>query len=408
MTRMDTPSPLRRRGPRPLLLHLTLAMLKSTASAGASPTLSAASRNWHAPGAAQAAAALATALPPNSAGSLPNAVLHEALRQDRDLIAGIAAYRRHPWHRDLPDPPAIWAEGESRLLDYGGDGPVVLFVPSLVNRAHVLDLAPGRSMLRFAAAAGMRPLLLDWGWPGEAERRFTLTDYIAGRLERALAHAARGGPVVLAGYCMGGLLALATVLRRPELVRGLGLLATPWDFHAGDGEQAQALGRMVPLLEPLLAFNATLPVDAIQMLFAMLDPWGIAAKYRGFARLDPHSDRARMFVALEDWLNDGVPLAAPVARECLEGWYGRNDPARGAWRVAGMPVDPAACALPAFVAVPGRDRIVPPESALPLARALPAATLHTPGAGHIGMVAGSTAETALWRPLRDWVAALPG
>ena len=30
-------------------------------------------------------------------------------------------------------------------------------------------------------------LLMDWGWPGVDERRFTLTDLVAGRLERALA-----------------------------------------------------------------------------------------------------------------------------------------------------------------------------------------------------------------------------
>jgi polyhydroxyalkanoate synthase len=60
-------------------------------------------------------------------------------------------------------------------------------VPSLVNRAHVLDLLPGHSMLRHLAVNGTRVLLLDWGWPGEAERHFSLTDYIAGRLERRLA-----------------------------------------------------------------------------------------------------------------------------------------------------------------------------------------------------------------------------
>ena len=70
-------------------------------------------------------------------------MLIEALRQDRDLIAGIAAYRRHPWRRDLPDPPVLWSEGGSRLLDFGGAGPTLLLVPSLVNRASVLDLAPG-------------------------------------------------------------------------------------------------------------------------------------------------------------------------------------------------------------------------------------------------------------------------
>ncbi len=398
---MTGPPP--RRGPRPLLLHLTLAMLRSSVSVAASATSNSASRNWNA---GEEAQALLERLARSGPDGFPEAVLREALAADRELIRGIAAYRRHPWHRDLPEPPFFWSEGSSRLLDYGGSGPTVLFVPSLVNRAHVLDLAPGVSMMRHLAGAGLRPLLLDWGWPGEAERAFTLTDYIAGRLERALAAAAADGPVVLAGYCMGGNLALGAALRRPELVRALALLATPWDFHAAGVEQAQVLARLLPLAEPLLAFSRTLPVDALQLLFAMLDPWGIARKYRGFARLDPEGPRARLFVALEDWLNDGVPLAAPVARECLSGWYGENTPARGAWRVAGLPVEPQGLRMPAFVAVPSRDRIVPPESAAPLAHLIPGATLHRPAAGHIGMAAGSNAATALWQPLANWVVAL--
>jgi poly(3-hydroxyalkanoate) synthetase len=266
-------------------------------------------------------------------------------------------------------------------------------------------------MLRWLATQGIRPLLLDWGWPGPVERRFTLTDYIAGRLERALAAAgAAAGThdrgVVLAGYCMGGLLAVAAAQRRPDLVTALALLATPWDFHADGADQAIALGRVLPFLEPAMQVAGTLPVDAIQVLFAMLDPAAIADKFRGFARLDPASDKARLFVALEDWLNDGIPLAAPVARECLGDWYGANTPARGQWRVAGLPVDPSRLALPSFAAIPGRDRIVPPASALPLAAAIPGALVHRPQAGHVGMTAGARAENALWRPLCDWITSL--
>jgi poly(3-hydroxyalkanoate) synthetase len=395
------PGPLLRRGPRPLLLHLTLAMLKSTVSFGASANWSA---SWPISKAASAEVeAILAALGPQAA-ALPQAVLLENLRQDRALIAGIAAYRRHPWRRDMPDPPTLWSEGGSRLLDFGGSGLPVLFVPSLINRGYVLDLAPGRSLLRWLAAQGVRPLLLEWGWPGELERDFTLTDYIAGRLERALA--AVGGKVVLAGYCMGGLLALAAAGRRPELVTALALLATPWDFHAEDPARAAAVGRALPLLEPVLHFADTLPVDLLQVMFALLDPYGIAAKYRAFSRLDPASERALRFVALEDWLNDGVPLAAPVARECLGGWYGGNTPARGRWRVAGLAVDPAHLALPTFVAVPLRDRIVPPASARPLAQAIAGAVLHTPATGHIAMVAAGNAEATLWRPLNDWLHSL--
>lgn len=370
-------------------------------------------RNWSAGDSAalraEQAAAIAAALAGHES-AFGEAVLIEAMRQDRDLIAGIAAYRRHPWRRTLVDPPEIWREGGSRILDYGapGDGAArtALFVPSLVNRAYVLDLAPGRSMLRWMAAHGLRPLLLDWGWPEETERRFTLTDYIAGRLERALVAAARGGPVVLVGYCMGGLLALAAAQRRPELVAGLALLATPWDFHSQDPEQAAYLARLLPLLEPAMAVGQALPIDALQLMFTLLDPYGVANKYRAFARLDPAGERARMFVALEDWLNDGVPLAAPVARETLAGWYGANTTARRVWMVAGLPVDPAVIDLPALVAVPARDLIVPPESARALAEMLPRATLCEPAAGHVGMVAGANAATALWDPLSAWMRAV--
>ncbi len=319
------------------------------------------------------------------------------------LVAGIAAYRRHPWRRDLADPPAIWAEGGSRLLDYGPpDGLPVLFVPSLVNRATVLDLMEGGSMLRFLSKGGVRPLLLDWGWPGEMERQFTLTDYIAGRLERAMAAA---GPAVLAGYCMGGLMAVAAALRRPDLVSRLALLATPWDFWAADPAGARRLAECLPGLEPAMSFGGTMPVDALQMLFSLVEPGSVAAKYRDFAVQDQQSERARRFVALEDWLNDGVPLGAPVAREVLGGWYGANTPASGTWRVAGEAVQPKALRLESFVAVPARDRIVPPESALGLASGIDGAVVHRPGAGHVGMIAGSRAEDALWKPLLGWLKA---
>jgi polyhydroxyalkanoate synthase len=320
--------------------------------------------------------------------------------RDAALISGIAAYRTHAYQRDLADPPVCWSESETRLLDYGGEGPKILFVPSLINRAYILDLMPEASFMRWLAARGAHPYLLDWGWPGEIERKFTLTDYIAGRLERAIA--AIPGPIVLAGYCMGGLLALAAALRDPRKFRGLALLATPWDFQAADAAQARRLAESLPLLEPMMNVSGTLPIDALQTLFTMIDPFGVGDKYRNFSSQNQASARARRFVAMEDWLADGVPLAAPVARETLGGWYGANSPAAGAWRVAGLAIDPSRLTLPCFCAAPARDKLVPPESARPLAAAIPNATYIEPHAGHIGMIAGTHAQDALWEPFKAW------
>ena len=394
-----------RLGPRPLPLHLALAMWQVTGSSVALPLSSKGWTGWK-PHLADRAAALQKDLAAANPDALGRAVTIEGLRHLERLLTGIERYRRHPWRRDVTDPPTVWQEGSSSLRDYGGVGPACLFVPSLINKSYILDLSEQHSLLRWLAGQGVNPWLLDWGHPGDLERGFTLDDYIAGRLTRAFDTVAEltGGPVTVAGYCMGGLLALGLAQLRE--LKGLALLATPWDFHAGDGAQARALAKTLPLLESQLALFGALPVDSLQMLFAGLDPFGIQRKFESFAELQPDSMRATLFVALEDWLNDGVPLAAPVARECIGGWYGENLPARNQWIVAGRPVRPAQLDIPAIALIPSKDRIVPPESAMALASTMPACQYVEVAAGHIGMVVGSGMKKTVWATLRDWIAAV--
>ena len=274
-----------------------------------------------------------------------------------------------------------------------------------MNRYYILDLSRRRSLMRYLADNGIRPLLMDWGPPGPAERGFGLTEYTAGRLQAALMAAVDvcGGPLTLAGYCMGGLLALALAQRRPKQVRALALLATPWDFHAADDAHARLLAALDAPLEGLLTALGELPIDALQAMFTWSDPTMVANKFRALSERDPASPEAADFVALEDWLNDGVALTAPVARECLFGWYGENRPGRGEWRIAGKAVRPEKLKQPCLIAIPRRDRIVPPQSALALAEALPGASRLTPPAGHIGMVIGRRARQGLWKPLSSWL-----
>jgi polyhydroxyalkanoate synthase len=331
----------------------------------------------------------------------------ELSRRASAFLTGVEAYRRHPFRRSRSGAPVRWQSGAARLLDYGTDGAgrAVLIVPSLINRYTILDLLPERSFVPNLAGAGLRPLVLDWGEPGMDQRDFTLSDYITGPLDDALSAAVglAGAPVGLCGYCMGGLLALAAAVRRPTEIASLTLLATPWDFHAEQADQAALLGAVMECLPLLIGDVDFVPVSVIQSLFLTLDPFLAERKFIRFASLDMESDAARSFVALEDWINDGVPLARRVALECARSWYRDNDPAHGAWRVAGGAVRPQEVRVPTLVVLPSRDRIVPPRSAEPLAAALPKATVLRPPFGHIGMMASPRAPDAVWRPIAEWL-----
>ena len=330
----------------------------------------------------------------------------EIARRAEAYLAGLEAYRRHPFRRRCTAPPVVWRQGTTRLLDYGRDGvgPTVLVIPSLINRYYVLDLLPERSFLLHLASFGLRPMVVDWGVPDGEERHFDVTDYIVGRLEGAFAAASRtaAAPIGIVGYCMGGLLALALALRRRSRVGCVALLATPWDFHAQSG-QAQLLAPLVERLARVCGMVGVLPVEAIQTFFFLLDPFSAERKFTRFTALDPEGDDARRFVALEDWINDGVPLSLAVARECARSWYGDNEPGKGLWRVAGQVVRPQSLRRPVLAVVPGRDRIVPPSSAEPLAAAIGAATVLRPALGHIGMMSAVRAPEMLWTPLADWL-----
>jgi polyhydroxyalkanoate synthase len=315
------------------------------------------------------------ALPPPQ---LAEALGQAASQQLGELTAGITAYRASPVRRALKEPQTIWREGNSRLLDYGGDGPLALFVPSLINRAYILDLIEERSLMRWLAGHGVRPLLLDWGTPGETEAHFGLSDYTE-RLMGALT--AQQTPVHLVGYCMGGLLALAAAHFN---VKSLTLMATPWDFHAPNKAKAQQAAGLYKLWQPMTRELGYLPVEAIQTLFTMADPLSPQQKFRRFG-VDPSDS---IFPVLEDWINDGVPLTAQVADDCFINLYEKNN----AHKIAA----PQNITCPTLLVVPTTDRIVPPESARALAAYLTDCRVVNVPLGHVGMVISERAKQAVW------------
>jgi len=352
-------------------------------------------------------------LPPSEQASLSQAVVEEAKSRAGSLLSGILRYLDTPYERAVSEPPAIWTCGNARLLDYSHGRatdvtkPIALFIPSLINRYYILDLDEERSILRHFAAQGMYTLALDWGEPGNFEREFDCKKYITEILLPAIVflHKTSGRKIILVGYCMGGVLATAAAQLAPDKVSRLALLATPWDFHCENFAPFVVSEKWYPLLESQIMSQDTLPADIIQSLFYWTEPGVFEQKFRRFANLTTNSRAAEEFVALERWVNDGVPMTANVARECLMDWAQQNQLNNGRWTVNGQKIDPAKIKIPTFVAIPENDHVVPHDCAMALANALPQAEVVHPSAGHVGMIVSHRAEKELWEPLTRWLKA---
>lgn len=406
-----TPAPHRIGEPSPLVLHLGVALAAYGQALLAAPSAASPAFPWREPGGGDGLAGLDQI-----------EVAGEIAARLNATVAGLEAWQAHPYRRTLPEPPAIWSAGCSRLLDYGAApeaadpaGPPVLVVPSLINRPYVLDLVPERSLLRWLAGRGLRPLLMDWGAPGPAEAAFDLDAYGRERLLPALAEARRlaGGPVPVVGYCMGGTLAVGLAARAPAEVAALVTIGAPWDFTSTSGV-AGGLRAMIRaeegrhterLLDSLGAAFGMVPVAVFQLLFALINPIQASLKFQHLARLDPDGQAARLFVALEDWLADGVAMPVGAAKDLLLGWQIGNATAAGRWEFLGGTVDPARVTAPALVVCGVSDTIATPPLARPLGRALARAETIAPRTGHVGMVVGSAARAQVWRPVAEFLAA---
>lgn len=318
-----------------------------------------------------------------------------------------------------PDPayPTLAQVGRVTLLDAGGEGTPVVLIPSMVNKGYILDLHPNHSLTEHLRNQGFHVLLIDWGVPDESNL-LTLSQVIADHLEALLKHAIQTfGPVSLFGYCMGGLLALAATVRlnaaphtlipsHPHTlpVSKLAVAAMPWDFSATTSAQHMQWAK--PMLEPWLTLQdgapKTIPPEVMSHYFWSLDPWSPIRRLMAYGR---ETDPARLaqMTALEDWLNDGLPLDGPVAREMLLDWYADNTPLKGLWKVHDTPILPQNINCPLWVCITQNDILVPTSSSLPFLAQTKGAQVVMSDTGHVGLVCGRRARERLYDPLTLWL-----
>ncbi len=308
------------------------------------------------------------------------------------VLAGVRAFQNRPRTGARIARPIVARAGRAVLLDYGGSGPDLILVPSLINPPDILDLMPENSLATWLATQGFHVFLVDWGCPTPSEKHVDITAYVENMLAPLLA--SRPAPPHVMGYCIGGTMAIAAAFITP--VASLALVAVPWHF-SGFPETARA-DQMQLWKSAKSAARAMglLPMEVLQSGFWQLDPARSVSKYIGFDALDQESASARRFMAVEDWANAGPPLTYAAARQAFVDFFEQDLPGSGKWQVGGRTADPAALPCPVFDIISLTDNIVPAAAA---SRVPDRLLLNL---GHVGMVVGSSARTLMWEPLRDW------
>lgn len=324
-------------------------------------------------------------------------IVREAAAEDPVLAAqamcGLKLYQQAV--RPNADRPSTILSKQSRvsLIDYGGDGPPIVFIPSLINPHIVLDIAPGNSLIRHIRDQGHRVFLVDWGQPGQVNADENIDQHILLYLLPLLKDVeSQFGPAHLAGYCLGGTIALAAA--HLVAAASLTLIASPWHFDQYGEDQAMLSGLWTDNREAC-SLLGVVPVEILQIAFWRMDPRRTVQKY---ARLvDVADTKLAQFVALEDWANEGAPLTFAAGQALFEQFFARNRSGAGEWAVDGVRITPETLPCPARQFVSTTDRIVP------LASCPQTIDQVATSAGHVGMVVGSGARETLWEPMAKWL-----
>jgi polyhydroxyalkanoate synthase len=321
-------------------------------------------------------------------------------------------------HSTMPRPPVgrtphtvVHHQNKLRLRFYAPSpdrdtGVPVVVIPSLINRAAIVDLEPDRSLVAGLADRGHPVYLVDWGVFGPEDGDTTVADVVLELLHRAVDRACRhaGAPsAFLLGYCQGGTIAGMYTALRPQRVRGLAVFNAPFLFAEG--------GRFRAFTDPAtfdvdeaMPGNGLVPVEVMKLGFKLLDPVGAVTKFGAIEQAASDPVLLSRTMARERWLEENVPIPAPFAREFIRRTYQEDALIQGSWVLAGERIDLSSITCPVLVTAAARDFIAPPDSVLPFADATGSTDVSRQllQTGHIGVVVGSFGPRVFYPLLDGW------
>ena len=310
----------------------------------------------------------------------------------------------------------IWTKNKAQLYHYiptcEKRFPVpILCVYALINRCYILDLMPSYSLVEYLVSQGFDVYLLDWGIPGEEDQKLTFEHYIFDYLARAIKKTLRHANVEqcsILGYCMGGTMSAMYAALFPDAVlRNLILLTTPTDFAPEHTGTYGAWTSEKHFNQDLLVDSfGNIPGELINAGNQMVKPITnyLGAYVTMWNRLF-HDRPMNTWLAMNKWVNDGVPFPGEAFRQWIHDFYQQNKLVKGEISLRGQHVDLSRISCSVLNIAGKRDHICTLPQAEATMRLISSQDkeFFTLDAGHVGLLISAETRKLLWPKISTWL-----
>ena len=306
----------------------------------------------------------------------------------------------------------------------------LLMIYAPINRYHILDLSPERSVVQKFVSAGFDVFLLDWG-EKQNENKPTLADYVEyiDQSVEQIRKITNQEKTNLYGYSWGGTLSIMYASIHSSKIKNMVLQSANFDFDKDDTVIAEWM-RNFPVERFVDEFKEMFG-HFIDLAFLMRNPIAHGLDYLKYAletREDFNIKFIENLVKIRSWINNTPDIPGPLFKRFVVDLYRQNlliknqlilngdenkpetETETGRRRTA---IDIKNITMPVLNIVGKEDDLVSPKSSVPITMA----DGDTGGAGisskdkmlielpsdHIQICIGYDAHKNLWPKVAHWL-----
>jgi polyhydroxyalkanoate synthase subunit PhaC len=311
---------------------------------------------------------------------------------------------------------------------------ILLVIYAPINRFHILDLNPSKSIVKTLLNNGIDVYLLDWGYPDKKDDMLILKDYIdyiddainAIVEPRSITTASSSSlpttKISILGYCWGGIASLiytavAGAINQKNIDK-LILMATPVDFSK-DNTTVSLWSKSIDtdkIIDRFGHFDGYF----LDFIFNMRNPAKfIFAKYFNLQKNLDNKNFVNTFFDVEKWLHDTPPIPGELYRKILNDCYKNNllitknmkledeklNLEKEEKENCNNKIDISKITIPVLSIIAEKDDLVTPMSSFAINDYISSKekkVFKHPG-GHVSLCISNEAHKELWPKVANWI-----